>query len=828
MKASILIEFLTKGLDKAKESERSIREFARAADGAEREASGLARANERLGNSSTRFIANEQRATQAMHRSSEAMRRQKVEAMALERQHDRLARSQRQQAAASTVAVAGGGLAGMRGVGAAFIGGLGLGVGGVAGAGLIAKESFQLAAAIEYERDQLQVLGEYSDEKAALYDKILKPAGVRRGVGTKGAYGVFGELMAGGLGGDDAAAMTDSVLTFAKATRAETTDAGKTAVALQNNMKVSAGDMMQAFDAMALAGKEGQFEVRDMARSAPSIFAKMAKLGEEGLAGVRGFAAMAQAIRSTAGTSDEAATNFENMLDKFTSGDFIKGAKKMGINVEKVFADANKKGISPVLEMLKKIRDVTKGDTFKLKELMPDVQANSALSALIGQIPQLEAAIGRYGSAGGTVMRDFKNATDNATESWNRLSSNIQNQAEAIASKTIPFVTEAMNRLSKAMEDMDARRAAVSGDSSDLVDNDREEFQRRYKAYNPNAGPMDSAYFYQEALARKGRGEIPSIMTLLDEMETRERSRKIYAEGTAKTSTGRHTQPFLGITKGGLPIPDWRADNLPPEPGSARWLKERHGQGTGREFVTEDRINEARQWPRKAQGERLQKEMGGLNFSNWNWKRILFGKASEPGFDHRANMGIEVKAGGSKAGDDLAKGMQDGGKKAEQAIEATARQIESTVNSIATFAAGLKVGEQFAAGLRAAAPVVAAAASAALVSPVADRVPQSPAKIGALRNLPLMGRKIAQQLAGGMESETSPLRAAQGIASRIAAAATTSGGGSSPVQVAGATPGRSLSIGQIVLNGVKDAADGIDRIGIDLERRLAGTLADVG
>lgn len=813
MKASVTIEFMTKGLDKAKAGERSLRDFGRAADGAEREAAGLARANERLGTSSTRLIASEQRATQAIHRSSEAMRRQKIEAIALERQHDRLARSQRQQALASSTAIAGGGLAGMRGVGAAFIGGLGLGVGGAAGAGLIAKESLQLAATIEYERDQLQVLGEYSDEKAALYDKILKPSGVRRGVGTKGAYGVFGELMAGGLGGDDAAAMTDSVLTFAKATRAETTDAGKTAVALQNNMKISAGDMMQAFDAMALAGKEGQFEVRDMARNAPSIFAKMAKLGEQGLSGVKGFAAMAQAIRSTAGTSDEAATNFENMLDKFTSGDFIKNAKKMGINVEKVFADANKKGVSPVLEILKKIRDVTKGDTFKLKELMPDVQANSALSALIGQIPQLEAAIGRYANAGGTVLRDFENATDNANEAWNRLSANIANQAEQVAGTVLPKITTAMNRVSAAMEEMEARRTAIAGDDPALVENDREEFIKRYRKINPKAGPMDIGYFYEQALTKKGRGEIPSIMTLLEEMESRKRTRELYSEGKARPSTGRHSQQFLGISTGNLPVPNWRADNVPAEPGSARWLAERYGNGTGRENVGSSSATMEAE---------LEKRRPPL------WKRFLFGAGAEEGFNFREHNGIKVGSG-QKAGDDLAKGIEQGGKKAEQAMKSSAQRVEQISGSIDTYASGQKVGNQYAAGIAASAGAVAAAADAALVNPVANRVPQSPAKIGPLRNLPLMGRKIAQQLAGGMESETSPLRAAQGIANRIASAsAGAAAGGASPGQGTGAgAAGRSLSIGQIVLNGVKDAADGIDRLGIDLERRLAGTLADV-
>jgi len=809
MKASVVIEFLTKGLDKAKAGERSLRDLGRAADGAEREASGLARAEERIGAAGARMAQGQSRATTAMHRSTEAMRRQKAEAAALVTQQDRLFRKQQQQARASAAS-----LTSMRGVGAAFVGGLGLGIGGAAGAGIIAKETLQLSARVEYERDQLQVLGEYSEEKAKLYDKILKPAGARRGVGTMGAYGVFGELMAGGLSAENASAMTDSVLTFAKATRAETMDAGKTAVALQNNMKVGAGEMMDAFDAMALAGKEGQFEVRDMARNAPSIFAKMAKLGESGLQGVRGFAAMAQEIRATAGTSDEAATNFENMLDKMTAGDFVKNAKKMGIDVQKVFSDANKRGVSPVLEMLKRIRDVTKGDTFKLKELMPDVQANSALSALVGKIPELEAAIGRYGNAGGTVMRDFTNATDNATEAWNRFSSNIQNQAESIGSNVLPSLTAGMNRVSKAMEDIEARRAAVAGEDPSMVDNSRDEFLARYRKINPNAGPMDSSYFYEEALKRKGRGEIPTIMTLLDEMDSRKRSRELYSEGKTRTSTGRHTQPFLGISTGKLPVPGSRAENLPAEPGSARWLEERYRNGTGRE-----RIGDATS-ALEAEREKNRPPL---------WKRFLFGDAAEKDFNFREHNGIKVGAGGQKAGGDLAKGVEEGGKKAERAMDASARKVEQIADSINTYAAGEKAGNQFAAGLAASAGAVAAAANAALVSPVANRVPQSPAKIGPLRNLPSMGRKIAQQLAGGMEGEQSPARAAAGIARKIAASS--AGGGKDTAGSAAAPAGRQLAgiqIGQISISGVKDAAEAANSIGIELERRLAGTLADVG
>lgn len=1070
MKASVVIEFLTKGLDKAKAGERSLRDLGRAADGAGREASDLARAENRVADATNRMATGQTRAANSMRQQTEAMRRQKAEAAALSVQQDRLIRKSQLQAKASA-ASATSGLSGMHGVGAAFIGGLGLGVGGAAGLGLVAKETMELSARIEYERDQLQVLGEYSDEKAKLYDKMLKPAGARRGVGTIGAYGVFGELMAGGLDAENAAAMTDDVLTFAKATRAETADAGKTAVALQNNMKIGANEMMDAFDSMAIAGKEGQFEVRDMARNAPSIFAKMAKLGESGLQGVRGFAAMAQEIRGTAGTSDEAATNFENMLDKMTSGDFIKNAKKMGINVEKVFADANKRGVSPVLEMLKKIKDVTKGDTFKMKELMPDVQANSALSALVNKIPEIEAAIGRYGNAGGTVMRDFATATDNANEAWNRFSSNIQNKAEQIGSKILPGITNAMNKAAEAMETGDARRAGeekVSGGDRKIGRNTRDQFMKEYQAELEKDGVRNpkrmalAGKAWDEALAKFGRNEIANVFEPVRELQDRRRGRETYLSGKARPSVGRHSE-FLGITTGRTPIPSRREDNLPAEPGSARWLQERYSQGTGREKVSaatrtaetneeplrkriagalgegrnlvlarvvdgeQTRANEDRTRDAYAEYGRSRIEANG-QAPSW-WKEFLLGKAAWPDFDARDQFGIETgvsrddaarvftaeadplkpaprkekraqpvtparetagdgagilsaldksapvekpasrvmpatgrgtsgngagilddlgrsaPARGQDAGEGFAKGVEEGGKKGERAMESSARAVEQIAGSVNTYAAGQKAGNQFAAGLEATAGAVAAAANKALVQPVANRVPQSPAKIGPLRKLPVMGRKIAQQLAGGIEGEDGPARAAEAMARDVADAAlakasrhkadgqeseetratadrkphvakatetiieraarpavidqatdqpvreastkvagadqvrravhplqgqdtkhhrpdradrspvtTTAAAEEKPlraaqdvaVKIASDTSDRggkatsadkpalaarqvpSVTIGQINLHGIKDAADGVNSIGIELERRLAGALADVG
>jgi len=420
-------------------------------------------------------------------------------------------------------------------------------------------------------------------------------------------------------------------------------------------------------------------------------------------------------------------------------------------------------------------------------------------------------------------MRDFETATDNAGEAWNRFSSNIQNKAEQIGSRFLPAITDAMNHVSEAMETAEARRTGeekVTGGDWRIGKNTRDQFLKEYKAELEKEGvgnPKRTALAgkaWEEALAKYGANEIANVFQPIRDMQDRRRNREAYLSGKARASVGRHSA-FLGISTNTIPVPGSRADNLPAEPGSARWLQERYGYGTGRERVGDSAA--------RLEAER---EKNRPPF----WKRFLFGAAADDNFDVREHMGIKLRpSGAGNAGKGFASGVEEGGRKAEHAMDASARKVEQIADSVNTYDAGKKAGDQFAAGLAASADAVAAAANKALVNPVANRVPQSPAKIGPLRNLPSMGRKIAQQLAGGMEGEKSPVQAAAGIARKIASASAAGGkdagaGAAAPVgrQIAG------IQIGQISISGVKDAAEAADSIGIELERRLAGTLADVG
>nr|WP_280531096.1 phage tail tape measure protein [Shinella yambaruensis] len=324
--------------------------------------------------------------------------------------------------------------------------------GAFASAAVVSGAAIRASMADEFTSDQLMVLGQYSEADQARYDRQLAAIGARKGIGAKGAMGVFGGLMSGGLSAQDASAMTENAIVFAKASQADVGDAAATTIALRNNLGIGAGDMMSAYDAMALGGKEGQFEVPDMARNFPSLAAKMSAVGESGLQGVKGLVAMAQAIRATAGSSDEAATNFENMLDKFTAPDFVKNAADLGINVEQTFKKAKDDGLSPVLALIDQIGKKVGDNPFKLSELLPDRQARAAIQAVLGDLTGVRSQIEKMGKSEGTVLDDYAKASDNASTAFDRFTSNVAAKAKFLAAYALPPLTAAMNEMSEAME----------------------------------------------------------------------------------------------------------------------------------------------------------------------------------------------------------------------------------------------------------------------------------------------------------------------------------------------------------------------------------------
>lgn len=156
-----------------------------------------------------------------------------------------------------------------------------------------------------------------------------------------------GTLIANGMEVDKALAQAELLGKFTTATRASFDDAARMMVSF-DTLGVSAENMALAFSQAASAGKQGSFEVRDMARWFPQLGGLMKGLGVTGNEAVVSMASRLQVAMKTAGSTDEAANNLKNFLAKITSRDTIKAFDDAGIDLRAEMLSMASKGMDPL------------------------------------------------------------------------------------------------------------------------------------------------------------------------------------------------------------------------------------------------------------------------------------------------------------------------------------------------------------------------------------------------------------------------------------------------------------------------------------------------
>ena len=105
--------------------------------------------------------------------------------------------------------------------------------------------------------------------------------------------------------------------------------------ALQSNANITDPKVLEkALEAVAFQGQAGSFEASDMARWFPQLLASMQKQGITGMDAVTQLGAMLQVQMKTAGTSDEAANNLKNWMEKIGSGEVVDAYSKAGIDYQ--------------------------------------------------------------------------------------------------------------------------------------------------------------------------------------------------------------------------------------------------------------------------------------------------------------------------------------------------------------------------------------------------------------------------------------------------------------------------------------------------------------
>jgi len=251
------------------------------------------------------------------------------------------------------------------------------------------------------------------------------------------AYNV---LLGKGLDPGRATAVLAPIGKTATASQASVEDLSTTTFSLLDNLKLSENEIPKAMDMLAQAGKEGSFELKDMARYFPQLTAQAATLGLKGTEAVATLGASLQVAMQGAGAPEEAATNLRNFLQKATAPDTVKNFAKLGINLEASLKKAMAKGKNPLEYLLDLIQKVTKGDKFKVGALFGDMQVQNFLAPMMQHMEEYREIKTKSLGASGVVDRDFANMMATGTERVKHAGIELKRLGVTLGTTLLPVV----------------------------------------------------------------------------------------------------------------------------------------------------------------------------------------------------------------------------------------------------------------------------------------------------------------------------------------------------------------------------------------------------
>jgi TP901 family phage tail tape measure protein len=245
-------------------------------------------------------------------------------------------------------------------------------------------------------------------------------------------------LVSAGMSDERARAMLAGLGRTATAAGANIEDLSKTAFVLNDTLGVAPEDMGKALDKLAFAGKQGAFELKDMARHFPTLGASAKKLGLQGSEAVATLGAALQIAKKGAGDPAEAANNMKNFLAKATAPETVKKFEEHGVNLKRVLKDAMAKGENPMEVLITKIQSMTKGDPFKIGELFGDMQVMDFLTPMLANMAQYKKLKGDIAASTGTVDTDFARMMEENKELAKGFRSEVTKLGEAVGLALLP------------------------------------------------------------------------------------------------------------------------------------------------------------------------------------------------------------------------------------------------------------------------------------------------------------------------------------------------------------------------------------------------------
>lgn len=204
-------------------------------------------------------------------------------------------------------------------------------------------------------------------------------------------------------------------------------DISRTAFSVTDNLKVPVSELGKAMDILAMSGKEGRFELKDMASAFPSLTAGASMLGMKGTPAVASLGAALQVAMKGAGEASEAANNLENFIQKVTAPLAVKNFEEVfGVNLKQVLLDAAAQGRDPILEVIEMMNELSNGDVFMVSEVFQDKQVLNFIKPMMQNLDEYKRIKEAALSADGVVDSDFEHMMETTNEQFKLLKINMK------------------------------------------------------------------------------------------------------------------------------------------------------------------------------------------------------------------------------------------------------------------------------------------------------------------------------------------------------------------------------------------------------------------
>lgn len=317
------------------------------------------------------------------------------------------------------------------------------------GYGLAAALRAPLSAGMSFETLMMDIA-----QKADLSDQQMKALGERirsmAPIVNRSAMEMgqgFDFLLGAGLDPSRAEAILPMIGRTATAYRASVEDLSKAGFSALTNLNVQTQDFGRALDAMAQAGKEGSFELRDMATYFPALTAAAQALGINGVRGVSQLSAALQIARQGAGDASSAATNVANLMQKIVAPDAVTKFQAFGIDIRKEFARMQASGEDAFVWIANLVNRTLKGDLSKLGDLFADAQVQQFLRPLIANVEEYQRIQQRAQNARGVVDEDFARRVRTGAAAMDRLRAATQEFNIALGEALAPAMQRVLEML---------------------------------------------------------------------------------------------------------------------------------------------------------------------------------------------------------------------------------------------------------------------------------------------------------------------------------------------------------------------------------------------